>query len=41
MLVDLPWVVTYFGVSLIDDPMSGLWVVVITEWVKKYPEFVL
>lgn len=34
--VDLPQVVTYLGSRLIGDPLPGVWLVVLTEWVGKY-----
>lgn len=36
MIVALPIVVMYLPVSLVNDAISGLWVVLTTEWVEKY-----
>lgn len=41
MQIDLSCIVTYLGSMLIDDPMSGLWLVVLNEKGTKYADFVL
>lgn len=41
VLVDIPLVVTCLPVRLINDPLSGLWVVFTTEWVTKYSTYLL
>lgn len=41
MLVDLRLAITYLGTVLIRDPYSGLWVVLLMEWVAKYDLYVL
>lgn len=41
MIIEIPWAVTYIRSLLVDDPMSGLWAVVLTEWVSKYSAFLL
>ena len=41
MQVDLPPVLTYRGIELIDDPESGLWTVFYSEWLVKIAVFLL
>lgn len=31
----------YLAVRLISDPLSGLWVVLVTKWVAKYSAYLL
>ena len=40
-LLELPPAITYLGSRLIADPRSGVWVVVITEWVARVAAFIL
>ena len=40
-LVELPPAITYLGSLLIADPRSGVWVVVIMEWVARVAAFIL
>ena len=40
-LAELPPSITYLGSRLIADPRSGVWVVVITEWVARVAAFIL
>lgn len=39
--MNLPLSVTYIVVHIIDDTLSRLCVVLITEWVERYDEYVL
>lgn len=41
MSVDLPLIVIYFYYVLLSDPASGLWVVLLTEFVPKVVTFLL
>ena len=40
-LVEHPPSITYLGSRLIANPRSGVWVVVITEWVARVAAFIL